>query len=183
MDKQLLFIHSAGAQGEGKGSAGLLAYLRESLAGYTIFSPSMPMPENPRYEEWKAVLKKEISRLHSGAVLVGHSMGGSALLKYFLEEDVEGEFQALITVAAPFWGVEEDWGKEDFTINRNRASWNLELPRIVLIHCINDGVVPFSHFERYADILPAAEAKGIAGEDHLFQDGLLELLDAIRELH
>jgi len=181
MDKEILFIHCAGPQGEGEGSTGLVAYLRKSLEGWTIHSPAMPTPENPQFEEWKAVIKKEIARLPNGSVLIGHSIGGAALLKFFLEADVSGGFNALIAVGSPYWGLDDDWIKEDFKISQIPSSWKTDLPPIILFHSIEDPIVPFSHAERYAEILPGAAVEKITWKDHLFQEGLQRLAEVIRE--
>ncbi len=87
MKKQILFIHSAGAQGPHEGSGRLVAHLQKGLGPeYQVLYPIMPDPENPAYEPWKAQLEKELTALEGEAILVGHSLGGSVLLKYLSEE-------------------------------------------------------------------------------------------------
>jgi uncharacterized protein len=181
MGKAVLFIHSAGPQGPGEDSSGLAAYLKDSLKGFEVRNPSMPTPENPQYEEWKAVLKEELSRMPEDAVLIGHSIGGSALLKYFLEEEVESRYKKLITIGSPFWGIDNEWIKADFTLTKDRAAWNTALPPIILVHSIGDKVVPHFHMERYKEVLPEAHIREIAGEDHLFQEGFKELREMLLE--
>lgn len=75
--KQVLFIHSAGPQGEGQGSTGLLQYLERELgSAFQVIAPNMPGPEDPQYPAWKEKLTEELVHLEDGAVLVGHSIGG-----------------------------------------------------------------------------------------------------------
>nr|WP_235788441.1 alpha/beta hydrolase [Salipaludibacillus sp. CUR1] len=45
----------------------------------------MPNPENPEYILWKKQLEKELDKLNGDVILVGHSLGGSVLLKYLSE--------------------------------------------------------------------------------------------------
>lgn len=83
MKKQVLFIHSAGAQGPHQGSSDLAEYLQKGLgAEYNLLYLKIANPENPEYSLWKAQLEKEFTKLNSEVVLVGHSLGGSVLLKY-----------------------------------------------------------------------------------------------------
>ncbi|MBD8015975.1 alpha/beta hydrolase [Microbacterium sp. APC 3898] len=181
MVQQVLFIHSAGPQGEQEGSWGLVHYLRNELGtAYEVRAPAMPNPEDPKYENWKKRLKEEIASLGDGAVLVGHSIGGSALLKFLSEEEMGKSFAKLISVAAPFWGKDEDWQLEDFTLAEDFVSRNSLLPDVVLFHSIGDDTVPFKHLEKYMENLPSATIKQIPGNDHVFQEGLQELVDEIR---
>ena len=181
MVQQVLFIHSAGPQGEEEGSWGLLQYLRNKLgATYEVRAPTMPNPEDPQYADWKKVLKEEIASLDDGAVLVGHSIGGAALLKFLSEEELGKSFARVISVAAPFWGIDEDWQLEDFTLAEDFVSRNSLLPDVVLFHSIGDETVPFNHLEKYMENLPSATIKQISGNDHVFQEGLEELVDEIR---
>ncbi|TWT14610.1 alpha/beta hydrolase [Planomicrobium sp. CPCC 101079] len=182
MGKSVLFIHSAGPQGNGEGSSGLVAHLEKSLEGYEVRSPPMPAPENPRYEEWKAVLKEEIFRMPDGALLIGHSIGGSALLKFFLEEEGDCRFDALISIAAPFWGIDKEWMKEDFTIAENAFLNRKHLPLLFLFHSLHDEVVPFRHLERYAEQLPDALIECLDQNDHLFLQGLPLLSKSIKNM-
>jgi predicted alpha/beta hydrolase family esterase len=102
MKKQILFIHSAGPQGRGQGSSGLIQFLEKELGDvFDFIHPDMPDPENPTYKEWRSRLRLEFSGLRKDAILVGHSIGGSALLKFLSEEFVDGPFSGLFLVAAP----------------------------------------------------------------------------------
>lgn len=180
--KQVLFIHSAGPQGEREGSWGLLQYLRNELGtAFEVRAPAMPDPEDPKYADWKNVLKEEIAALDDGAVLVGHSIGGSALLKFLSEEELGKSFTKVISVAAPFWGIDADWQMEDFTLAEDLVSRNSLLPDVVLFHSIGDETVPFTHLEKYMENLPSATVRQLAGNDHIFLEGLEELVEEIRK--
>ena len=179
--QQVLFIHSAGPQGENQGSTGLQQYLEGELgSAYQMIAPKMPNPEDPQYAEWKKVLKKEIASLEDGAVLVGHSIGGTALLKFLSEEELGKSFAKVITVGSPFWSIDADWEKEDFALADDFVSRNSLLPQVVLFHSIKDEIVPFSHLEKYMENMPSATVKQLAGNEHVFREGLKELADEIR---
>lgn len=180
--QQVLFIHSAGPQGKHQGSSGLLEYLENELgSAFQVIAPQMPAPEDPKYTQWKKLLNEEIAGLDDGTILVGHSLGGSVLLKFLSEVELENTFAKVITIAAPFWGINDEWQLEDFALAENFVSRSSVLPQVVLLHSIGDEIVPFEHLEKYMDNLPGATVRQLAGSDHIFQDGLPELAEEIRK--
>lgn len=182
MAQQVLFIHSAGPQGEQQGSSGLLQFLKKELGtAYQVIAPEMPEPEDPKYKEWREVLIEELAALEDGSILVGHSIGGSALLKFLSEEELGRSFSKVIAIAAPFWGIDEDWQLEDFQLADDFSTRNSLLPDVVLLHSIGDDIVPFSHLQKYMENLPNATVKQLPGNDHIFQEGLAEATDEIRK--
>lgn len=87
MNKQVFFLHSAGAQGPHEGSSDLVAWLKDALGSEChVLHPKMPNPKEPDYQAWKAELRKELAKLSGEVTFVGHSLGGSVLLKYLAEE-------------------------------------------------------------------------------------------------
>ncbi|MCM3611799.1 alpha/beta hydrolase [Planococcus sp. MERTA32b] len=183
MAKQVLFIHSGGPQGDQQGSSGLLRHLKNELGpGYEVSAPRMPDPENPKYSEWRNVLKEELAALEDGSILIGHSIGGSALFKILSEEELGKTFEKVISIAAPFWGMNEEWQLEDFHLVEDFSSRSSLLPDVVLFHSIGDDIVPFEHMERYMENLPKATVRQIPGNDHIFLDGLPDLADEIRKV-
>ncbi|MFO7446002.1 MAG: hypothetical protein R6W90_06520, partial [Ignavibacteriaceae bacterium] len=84
--KQVLFIHSAGVQGPMEGSGDLVAFLQNELGDeYKVLYPMLPNPDDPNYVRWKLTLEKELAMLEDDLILVGHSLGGSVILKYLSE--------------------------------------------------------------------------------------------------
>ncbi|SET98989.1 hypothetical protein SAMN05421676_11358 [Salinibacillus kushneri] len=117
MKKTVLFIHSAGPQERNQGSSNLSAYLEKELRDkFQFVMPKMPNPENPEYVLWKNQLEKELNMLNGEVILVGHSLGGSVLLKYLSEESCNLTFRGLFIIAAPYWCLDEDWQSKDFTL-------------------------------------------------------------------
>jgi uncharacterized protein len=49
----------------------------------------VPLEESAEYADWKAQIATELSTLDDEVILVAHSVGGSILLKYLTEEQVE----------------------------------------------------------------------------------------------
>src|SRR5690606_23113232 len=88
--KRILFAYSAGSQdGSGEGSFDLVSTLKTELSDeYNIQYPIIDDPDAPTYQAWKkldSVFEKNMEPL----ILIGHSLGGSVLLKYLSEEEVD----------------------------------------------------------------------------------------------
>jgi predicted alpha/beta hydrolase family esterase len=183
MKIKVLFIHSAGPQGLHQGSSDLFAYLQGALGtDYDVLKPKMPNPENPEYALWKIQLKQELTALNGDVILIGHSLGSSVLLKYLSEEVFKQSISGFFSIAAPYWGMDEEWKRGDFTIPENFAIKLPQISQMFLYHSRNDEIVPFVHLEYYKKKLPQATVRAIDGDEHLFNDGLPELVNDIKSL-
>lgn len=182
MKKQVLFIHSAGSQRPSEGSSQLVAYLQSALGKeYEIIHPPMPEPENPRYESWKQRLAEELAIIGDEVILVGHSLGGSVLLKYLSEEGFPRSIAGLFLVSAAYWG-NKDWEIEEYIMQPDFASHLPYIPGIFLYHSLDDEWVPFVHLAYYAAKLPQACVRILQGNEHEFYYGLPELVKDIKNL-
>jgi uncharacterized protein len=182
MQREILFIHGAGPQGLFEGSTGLVAYLKEALGkSYWIKCPGMPEPENPRYEHWKQKIEKEMAMIDGEVILVGHSLGGSVLLKYLSEEKFNKPIAGLFLIAAAYWGI-KDWEIDEYILQKDFAKKLPPIQKIFLYHCCDDEWVPFEHAGYYAKKLPQANVRMLEGNTHDFSGGLPEIIDDIRSL-
>lgn len=167
MKRFILFIHGGGAFEEGRKMA---ASIREALGGSCeVRCPKMPDEDRPEYEAWKRKLSEELSVVDGKAVLVGHSLGASILLKFLSEEEPEIPVAGLFLLAPPFWGTEE-WEVDEYALRRDFAS---RLPGSIptfLYHSRDDEVVPFSHLALYAEKLPRAAVRDLGNQGHYFGD-------------
>lgn len=180
MAVDVLFLHSAGPQSGDQGSAPLLRHLRQGLgARFSLHAPTMPLPDSPSYDRWKAGLETHLPPDRSPHLLVGHSLGGSVLLKYLSEQARTAWPAALFLVATPWWG-EQGWDASEFTL---RDGFAQALPAALQVHLYqarDDEVVSFDHVSRYAAALPRATVHALDGGGHTFPDGLPELAHDMR---
>ncbi|WP_019120043.1 alpha/beta fold hydrolase [Brevibacillus massiliensis] len=180
MKKRVVFIHSAGPQGHRQGSSALIAYLQTSLGpDYEVSHPQMPNPENPEYVLWRKQLEREFAALDREVILVGHSLGGSVLLKYLSENSFHQPIAGFFGIAAPFWGKDEEWQSGDFVMEEN---FHIKLPavsRMFFYHSRNDQIVPYTHLGQYAAKLPQATVRTLDGIEHFFHEGLPQLVSDI----
>lgn len=182
MKKQILFIHSAGPQGEHEGSSDLVAWLQQALSHeYNIQFPKMPDAGNPTYASWSKQLAKELDNVEEGVILVGHSLGGSVLLKYLSENPFKRSIAGLFLVSTPYWG-KQDWEIQEYMMEEDFASKLPPVPMVVLYHSRGDKIVPFSHLRAYAKKLPNAFVCELEGNDHQYSRGLPELAQDIKSL-
>ena len=113
-------------------------------------------------------------------ILVGHSFGGSVLLKYLAEGSDRRPVRGLFLVSVPSWGP-DGWAYDEFAAPEDAGS-RLPPMKIFLYHSLDDPEVPFAHLGYYEEHLPKAMARPIAGSEHSFVEGLPTLVDDISSL-
>lgn len=175
----VLFIHSAGPQGRNEGSSFLLRYLVHQLGDrFDVSSPAMPEPDAPHYHTWKSTLETYLSK-HERTVLVGHSLGGSVILKYLAEATPATSVLGLFLVASPYWSS-QGWDVEEFLVPESARFPGIG--PVFLYHSEDDEVVPVEHMRLYAGQLPSATLRPCNHRGHLFSKGLPELITDIKNL-
>ncbi|WP_266082364.1 RBBP9/YdeN family alpha/beta hydrolase [Haladaptatus caseinilyticus] len=171
MKKHVLFIHGAG-EGAYEEDEKLAVSLQDKLgAAYDVRFPRMPNEARPTYTEWKHQIDEELAAVTGEVVLVGHSLGGSVLLKYLSEEGVRSTIVGVYLIAAPYWGV-EDWQSSELELHRDVASELASGLPVFLYHSRDDEWVPFSHLEVYRELLPQATVREFDGRGHQFDNDL-----------
>jgi len=175
MSGSVLFI-----QGGGTGAYAADRALADSLeralgAGWDVQYPQMPDEENCPYPEWQAEIDARLASVKVPVALVGHSIGGSVLLKYLCERPPPPRLAGLYVVAAPYWGADPSWRWEEMALPADAAvrlagDWPL-----ILYHGHDDEIVPFSHLALYAAKFPHATIREYEGRDHQFGDDLADV--------
>jgi predicted alpha/beta hydrolase family esterase len=111
----VLFVHGAG-EGAYEEDGKMAASLRDELGdAYDVRYPRMPGGDNPEHEAWKARISKELAGMDGEAILVGHSLGASTLLKYLSEEETANPVAGAFLIASPYWEV-EDWEVREYAL-------------------------------------------------------------------
>jgi len=183
MKKQVLFVHCGGTQGPNCGSRDLVDYLKEELGvHYDVLYPQMPDPDNPQYALWKHTLVETLHYADDNIILVGHSLGGSVLLKFLSEEIPEKNIGGLFLIAPPFFSA-TTWHVDDFIMQDCLFQRLQQVEHIFLYHSRDDEVVPISHQVLYSNRLPTAAVRELAIGGHLFTSGIGDLVDDIKTLH
>src|SRR5438046_9960423 len=78
----------------------------------------MPKEADPSYTTWQAALAEEIAGLDDGAILIGHSVGGTILINTLAETPPNRRLAGIFLIAAPFLGP-GGWPSEDIKPTAN----------------------------------------------------------------
>lgn len=177
----VLFIQGGG-EGAHNEDALLAASLQKSLgAEYDVRYPQMPGESDPEKQTWEAQIAKELEALDGKIILVGHSIGGSMLLRYLSEERIEKPIAGLFLLAAPSWD-EENWSFDDLKLPPDLATKLSWIPQVFLYHNRDDETVPFSHLALHAARLPRAVVRESDEGGHQFSDDLANVARDIKSL-
>jgi predicted alpha/beta hydrolase family esterase len=180
--RQLLFVQGGGEGTHDEWDDKLVASLQQELGQeYEIYYPRMPREEDPSYALWKPALERALGTLRDGAILVGHSVGGTILVKVLTEQSSALEPGAIFLIAAPFVG-DGGWSADDLQFPTDLGA---RLPKgvpIYFYHGLEDEVAPPSHIDLYALAVPQALIHRLPGRDHQLNNDLREVAAAILSL-
>jgi predicted alpha/beta hydrolase family esterase len=172
--KHLLFIQGAGS-GAYDADQPLADSLRRALGPrYDVRYPAMPNEDDAPYEQWSRQIEAELAAMPGSAVLVGHSVGASVLVKWLSERTDEHSIAGVFLVACPYWGG-DGWryeGYEEYELQSERVAGLPRETSVYLYHCRDDATVPFDHLALYAHDLPQATVRPFDGCGHQFNDDL-----------
>ena len=186
MTRQVLFVHGAG-DGAWEADARLAASLTVALGpGYAVRNPQFPDEDEPDYQTWARVIGEELQGLGAGAVLVGHSVGGTMVARALYDglsgEESGGEgLSGIFLVSTPFWHNDEVWHWPEGELPPDAAARFPHVP-VFLYHGDADEVVPVAHLDMLAGALPQASVRRLAGRNHQLNDDLAEVAADIRGL-
>jgi len=180
--RQILFVQGAGEAVHDEWDNKLVESLRRELGpDYEVRYPVMPNEADPQLAAWGVALEREIAVLHPGAIIVGHSIGGTILVNVLAEHAPAVELGAIALVAAPFVG-QGGWKGEDIELRSDLAA---RLPAglpVFLYHGDKDAIAPVAHLALYAAAIPHAHVRRFVDRDHQLNNDLSEVASDIREL-
>jgi predicted alpha/beta hydrolase family esterase len=180
--QQILFIQGGGEGTHDEWDDKLVDSLRAGLgAGYEIRYPRMPEDDDPSVATWIPAIRRELASIEAGAVLVGHSIGGTLLVHALESEPLDRPLDAIVLLAAPFVG-KGGWEGNEFEITRETGG---RLPPGVPVHVffgLEDDTVPRSHADLWAWAIPQAQLRPLAGRDHQLGNDLADVAKVIRAL-
>jgi predicted alpha/beta hydrolase family esterase len=176
----VLFIHGAGAGAHAEDRL-LGDSLRLELGGgYDVQCPQMPDEENVPVSLWIAEIDAKIAGASGAVALVGHSAGGSVLLKYVCERRHALRIAGLYLIAAPYCSADEGWQWNDATPPADAAAKLAGDWPLIFYHSRDDEIVPFAHLAMHAARVPRATVRAFDGRGHQFNNDLREVADDVR---
>lgn len=175
--KHVLFVHSAGVQSEDSGSNPLINYLKQHTADIEWHTPSFPRDKGQVYNNWVEVLQQALSGIpvEDELVIIGHSFGGSVVMKYLTENKDAHHISKVILIGSPYWGCDEQFDDPQNELTgdaENRIDAAIELYHI---QSVDDDRVDFSHQACWHNKFPKLHVIKKAEGKHEFHDGIEEL--------
>lgn len=175
MSHQVLLIQGGG-EGAYRDDAKLATSLRGRLGpAYDVRYPAMPNEGEPDYQSWKRVILDEAADMGEGAILVGHSIGASVLIKILTDRAPKLSIAGVFLIAGPFWHDHDFWHWDEVALPKDAAD---RCPRDVplfLYHGDEDEVVPVLHLDMYMKALPQAVVRRLPGRNHQLNDDMREV--------
>ena len=154
-------------------------------AEYEVVTPSMPNKMDAHYEEWKIWFEKFIPHLDPEVILIGHSLGGTFLIKYLAENTFPNRIAGLFLIAAPVGDNDHSEGGYSlatFVLPRDLSGVARQTSRIFLYQSKDDAVVSFADFTKLKKALPNAAARNFTDRGHFNQEDFPELVTDIKGL-
>jgi predicted alpha/beta hydrolase family esterase len=182
MTHQVLFIQGGGEDAHDQWDNRLVESLERDLGpDYEVHYPRMPHEADPKYAAWKAALKQQFDRLDDGATLIGHSIGGTIVIRTLADEPIALTFAGIFLIAAPFVG-DGGWHSEDIRSLPDLGARLSKHTPIYLYHGSKDETAPFGHVDLYAQTIPQAVVRKLSGRDHQLNNDMSEVAADIRRL-
>lgn len=177
--RQVLFIQGGGAGVHDGWDNKLFDSLKRELGdGYEVRYPRMPEEVDPSYARWSAAIWREMTALEDGAVVAGHSVGGTILINTLAERPPERELRAIVLIAAPFVGA-GGWLSDEFELSHNLGARLPQDAAVHVFHGLEDEIAPPSHADLYAGVIPQAQLHQLPGRDHQLVNDLSDAAKAI----
>jgi predicted alpha/beta hydrolase family esterase len=177
--RQILFIQGGGEGVHDSWDEKLVESLRVELGGaYEVRYPRMPLECDPSYTRWSAAITHELNALDDGAVVAGHSVGGTILIGTLAEKPPEQRLGAIVLIAAPFVGP-AGWPSDDWELPRDLGERLPPRVPVHVFHGLEDQTVPPSHAELYGRAIPSALVHPLPGRDHQLNDDLSDVAKTI----
>ncbi|HEY3404104.1 MAG TPA: alpha/beta hydrolase [Ohtaekwangia sp.] len=184
MRKQILFIQGAG-EGAYTEDLKLADNLQQVLGNaYEVRYPKMQNEIDVPYTLWVQQIKKELATLSGTIILAGHSVGGSVLIKFLAEENIQAAIAGVFLIAAPYWGS-PGWTYEGYETLMLPDEAHTKFPDDVplfLYQSRDDETVPVDHLALYARRFPQASVTELSGRGHQLNNDLSEVANDIRTL-
>lgn len=140
----------------------------------------MPNAWNADYVAWSLWFDKVVPFLHSGDILIGHSLGGGFYLRYLTENKLPITI-AQLHLIAPCVDEIDCEGVGGFKINlANWEGFKSDVKSVHLWHSYDDVIVPIHHSQRFKEKFPTAELHTFTDRGHFLGSTFPELLAAIK---
>lgn len=142
-------------------------WLKEELIkkGCEVIVPDLPDPEAPNPEEWTKALIEEVRSVDDETIVVGHSIGATAALRFLEAVEARSTVKGCVLVAPP-WRIKDERFEGFFMSELDFDVLMWKSSRFTVIHSHDDKVIPFDHAKKCARVLHARLVERNEGEGH-----------------
>jgi len=151
---------------------------------YEVMNPNMPFKYGADYEGWKIWFERHFDFIKDNEpILIGHSLGGTFLLKYLSENNFPKKIYQL-HLAAPVVFDEDDSIEKlstfEFDVKKITKIQDI-CEEIHLWHSTDDFSVPFENSKIIKKIIPSAILHTFKDRGHFNQPSFPEILEVIKK--
>jgi hypothetical protein len=144
-----------------------------------LIAPTMPTAMDPTPEGWLQGMEDALRPLSPDTIIIGHSLGGSSLLRWIAKRAPGFRAQTFLGLAIPHWGP-QGWNYPDFGPPEGFGHSTAGLGRVLLATAQDDDTVETAHLDLYARDLPQAQLVRLPDGGHdLSTPGVVPLLCAV----
>jgi pimeloyl-ACP methyl ester carboxylesterase len=180
--RHVLFIQGGGAGTHDEWDDKLVDSLQRELGDANeIRYPRMPDEDDPSDASWGPAISEALAALEDGAIVVGHSVGGTLLIHTLAERPPDVTLAAIVLIAAPFVGA-GGWPGDEFELPSNLGALLAAGVPVHVFHGLEDGDVPPTHADLYARAIPQAQLHRLPGRDHQLGNDLGDVATVIHGL-
>ena len=153
----------------------VLKWLRLELEklGWEVVAPAMPNPEAPTIESWLQKLKEIIGNPSEDTILVGHSVGCQAVLRYIETLSEETRIRGL-ALLAPWMELDqqtiEEEGEEVIEIARPWMETPIDFEKVKRL--VGRSVAIFSDNDPFVPVAQADVFKNKLGAETIMEHGM-----------
>lgn len=174
-----MFVQGGGAGAHDEWDDMLVDSLKRELGGgHEVRYPRMPDEADPSYARWSPAVRAELAALDDGAVVLGHSVGGTILAHALAERPLRRELAAVVLIAAPFVGA-GGWPSDEFELSSQLGARLPEGLRVHVFHGLEDQTAPPSHADLFARAIPQAQLHLLPGRDHQLNNDMSDVAKVI----
>ncbi len=182
MTNQVLFVQGGGKGTHDEWDNKLVESLERELGpDYAVRYPRMPHEADPKYAAWTTALRRQFAGLDDGAIVIGHSIGGTILIRILADDPPKLRLGGVFLIAAPFVG-DGGWQTDDIEPLSDLGARLPEQTPIHLYHGNQDETVPVGHVALYAKAIPQAVVRRLSGRDHQLNNDMSEIAADVRRL-
>jgi len=151
---------------------------------YEVMKPNMPFKYGADYEGWKIWFERHFDFIRDdGPILIGHSLGGTFLLKYLSENNFPKKIYQLHLVAPAVFDEDDSIEKlSTFKFDVKKITKIQDIcEEIHLWHSEDDNMVPFKNSEIVNENLSKANFHILKDRGHFNQPSFPEILEVIKK--